>query len=133
MLATQPLPPSLAKSDDIINLVEFDGCLGVTGYQRSGHSKCFQLWVWKQGLWSKVFKVILSGVRRIVGLKDVGSLFLEGRANREGLCQLMAYDWIAKKMKKLNVYDYRGEMKVISFIETGPPFPRLPNAMSLNW
>ncbi|KAL6549690.1 hypothetical protein OROMI_020178 [Orobanche minor] len=113
------LPPEEGL-DLATNLVVCRGSLGAIGYEKkSGISKSFVLWIWEASSWSKLFDLVLYGVERPLGLKDGRFLFVEGcKRSDDELSQLLVYDCVTKEQKELNIYDYPGQMEVISYDDT---------------
>ncbi|KAL1548177.1 putative F-box protein [Salvia divinorum] len=114
-----PLPPATEGSDSVFHLVKFDdSSVGAVGYERSGATKAFELWVWRGEKWGRVYGVAnLSHVERPLGLRNGRLLFLE-RKMSDHLSHLVVYDWITKEMKKLEMYDYPGYMSISSYVES---------------
>ncbi|KAL6530673.1 hypothetical protein OROGR_014542 [Orobanche gracilis] len=119
-------PKSREDSDLAFRFVEYNGSLGAIGYDKKSSgdsSKGFELWVREESSWAKVFDVVLSGVKRPLGLKDSRWLFLEGISCREEksgdiFSQLLVYDCITKELKGLGIYDYTGQMNVAFYVES---------------
>ncbi|KAL6525175.1 hypothetical protein OROMI_030768 [Orobanche minor] len=126
------LPPIKEASDTIYDIVAFHGSVGAIGYpgpeaskssKRSRvSSKSFEVWVWREMSWSKVYTVALRHIERPLGLKDGRFLFLEAK-RRGQLRQLAVYDLVTNVRNKLKIYDSPRKMKVYSYAQTRDPLP----------
>ncbi|KAH6831847.1 hypothetical protein C2S53_008340 [Perilla frutescens var. hirtella] len=117
----------VSKEGYVHDLVEFGGVLGVVVYPASGIAKCFEIWAMDRGSWTKVFDVVVNGVERPLGFWGHDRfLFFEGIPTQlqSGLqSQLLVYDRASLELKKLNIYDYPGKLKLLPYVES--PIPLL--------
>ncbi|KAL6515600.1 hypothetical protein OROHE_018634 [Orobanche hederae] len=126
------LPPIKEASDTIYEIVAFHGSVGAIGYPRPGasksskrsrvSSKSFEVWVWREMSWSKVYTVALRHIERPLGLKDGRFLFLEAK-HRGQPRQLAVYDLLTNVRNKLKIYDSPRKMKVYFYAQTRDPLP----------
>ncbi|XVF69225.1 hypothetical protein PTKIN_Ptkin11bG0063900 [Pterospermum kingtungense] len=100
-----------------VQVLEFNGSLGVIFHSRRGIEKSFDIWVMMSGSWTKQFSVeSVSGVEWPLGFWKNGELFLAGSNN-----ELLLFDPASKELKNLGIHAHRNAFQLITYVENLVP------------
>ncbi|GFP81182.1 F-box/kelch-repeat protein at3g06240 [Phtheirospermum japonicum] len=113
MFSRLPLPVPNPGGNTFHLFIDYDGSLGSIVYPWVAGRKRFDLWVWKNGSWSKVDSFALEDVRLPLGLWGRDQCFLEGTNY-----QLLLFDLTTRVLKPLDIEDYEDTMRLVPFVES---------------
>ncbi|XP_039038590.1 F-box/kelch-repeat protein At3g06240-like [Hibiscus syriacus] len=112
--STSPLPEfGWSLEQYYLELLDFNGLLGVIFYLREGTDKSFDLWV-MNGSWTKQFSVeSVLGVERPLGFWKNGELFLESSDQ-----ELVLFDPSIQELINLGIHAYQETMRIAAYVES---------------
>ncbi|XVF69224.1 hypothetical protein PTKIN_Ptkin11bG0063800 [Pterospermum kingtungense] len=116
--STLPLPEFGGSFEKYaVQVLDFNGSLGVIFHSRRGTEKFFDIWVMMSGSWTKQFSVeSVSGVEWPLGFCKNGELFLAGSNN-----ELLLFDPASRELKNLGVHAPRNAFQLIAYVESLVP------------
>ncbi|KAE8674675.1 Detected protein of unknown function [Hibiscus syriacus] len=115
--STSPLPESGRSLEQYyLELLDFNGLLGVIFYPIEGLDKSFDLWV-MNGSWTKQFSVeSVLGLERPLGFWKNGELFLESSDQ-----ELVLFDLSIQELRNLGIHAYQKTMHITTYVESLVP------------
>ncbi|GMI93367.1 hypothetical protein like AT3G06240 [Hibiscus trionum] len=99
-----------------VQLLEFNGSLGVIVHPRLETEKSFDLWV-MNGAWTKQFSIeSISGVKKLLGFWKNGELFYRGSSD-----ELLLFEPSTQELKKLGINAYPDATCLVAYVESLVP------------
>ncbi|XVF69222.1 hypothetical protein PTKIN_Ptkin11bG0063600 [Pterospermum kingtungense] len=121
--STLPLPEcggSLEENE--LQVLDFNGSLGVISYPMSGTEKSVDLWVMMSGSWTKQFSIqSVSGVEWPLRFWKNGEMVLVGSNN-----ELVLFDPASRELKNLCIHAHRNKLLPIAYVESLVPINGRP-------
>ncbi|XVF79229.1 hypothetical protein PTKIN_Ptkin14bG0203800 [Pterospermum kingtungense] len=117
--STSPVPNfSGSLEHHELELLDFNGLLGAFVFPKKGAEKSFDLWVMKNGSWTREFNIgPISGAEWPLGFWKNGELFLRG-SNHD----LLLFDPANHELKNLGIHAYTHPRKMQLITYTVPSF-----------